>query len=457
MGASAHPALTEKLNTFARVIRHDMRGTGLSDRYAGLPDLETEARDIIAVLDAAGSRSTVIVSAGNVVLPSWLRRIPDASGRSASSIRRPVDPVAPGYPWGRRTRRRRPTSGPHAKAGEPTHMLPSSLEAVASLSGDRELIRWYARLQRHWVAPGDAVELLRRSYETDIRDVLPSIGVPTLCIVREFEGTEAAEYIARTIQGDARDPAGFGALLGCREQDALVAAIRDFIGVAPSSGVVSGRALRAVLFTDIVGSTETAFRLGVDEWKALLERHHELVQPSSRRSTAPRSTPRATASTPFEGPAAAVRCAEAISKKVKASASRSARACTSAVRGDRRPPRRTDRRDRRPGRRAGGTFGGPRLADRERPRRGFGDHVRRRRGTRAQGRARSLAPLPGGGMIEVPETRYTKTADGVYIAYQVAGEGPLDLVVMASALGLGNLWTSRHAWNFPRRFTSSAD
>ena len=63
------PALTEKLNTFARVIRHDMRGTGLSDRYAGLPDLETEARDIIAVLDAAGSRSTVIVSAGNVVAP----------------------------------------------------------------------------------------------------------------------------------------------------------------------------------------------------------------------------------------------------------------------------------------------------------------------------------------------------------------------------------------------------
>ena len=64
------------------------------------------------------------------------------------------------------------------------------------------MIRWYARLQRHWVAPGDAVELLRRSYETDIRDVLPSIGVPTLCIAREFEeGTEAAEYIARTIAG----------------------------------------------------------------------------------------------------------------------------------------------------------------------------------------------------------------------------------------------------------------
>ena len=119
------PALTEKLNTFARVIRHDMRGTGLSDRYAGLPDLETEARDIIAVLDAAGSRSTVIVSAGNVVAlvaATYPRRV----RALASSIRRPVDPWPPATRGERRTRRRRPTSGPHAKAGEPTHMLPSS-------------------------------------------------------------------------------------------------------------------------------------------------------------------------------------------------------------------------------------------------------------------------------------------------------------------------------------------
>ncbi len=94
------PALTAKLNTFARVIRHDMRGTGLSDRYAGLPDLETEARDIIAVLDAAGSRSTVIVCAANVVGPlvaaTYPRRVralclfdPDARGT-----------VADDYPWG---------------------------------------------------------------------------------------------------------------------------------------------------------------------------------------------------------------------------------------------------------------------------------------------------------------------------------------------------------------------
>lgn len=94
------PELTEKLNTFARVIRLDMRGTGLSDRYAGLPDLETEVRDIVAVLDAAGSRSTVVVSAANVaaavLAATYPRRVRalclfDPEARAT---------VAPDYPWG---------------------------------------------------------------------------------------------------------------------------------------------------------------------------------------------------------------------------------------------------------------------------------------------------------------------------------------------------------------------
>ena len=328
------PALTEKLNTFARVIRHDMRGTGLSDRYAGLPDLETEARDIIAVLDAAGSRSTVIVSAGNVVAPlvaaTYPRRVralclfdPEARGS-----------VAPGYPWGA-TDEEAQADIRAAREGWGTDAYAAEfMEAVApSLSGDRELIRWYARLQRHWVAPGDAVELLRRSYETDIRDVLPSIGVPTLCIVREFEeGTEAAEYIARTIpRATLVTLPGSEHYSAAGNQDALVAAIRDFIGVAPSSGVVSGRALRAVLFTDIVGSTETAFRLGVDEWKALLERHHALVRAElASFDGAEVDTAGDGFYATFEGPPRPFGAPKRSRRRSKASASRSARACTSA-------------------------------------------------------------------------------------------------------------------------------
>jgi class 3 adenylate cyclase len=314
------PALTEKLNAFARVIRHDMRGTGLSDRYAGLPDLETEARDVIAVLDAAGSRSTVVVSAGNVVAPlvaaTYPRRVralclfdPEARGT-----------VATGYPWAATDEEALADMRAALEGWGTDAYAARFMEAVApSLAGDRELIRWYARLQRHWVAPGDAVELLRRSYETDIRDVLPSIGVPTLCIVREFEeGIEAAEYVTRTIPGATLVILpGSEHYSAAGDQDALVGAISDFIGVAPS-GVASGRALRAVLFTDIVGSTETAFRLGVDEWKAVLERHHALVRAElASFDGAEVDTAGDGFFATFEGPAAAVRCAETIARKVR--------------------------------------------------------------------------------------------------------------------------------------------
>jgi class 3 adenylate cyclase len=73
-----------------------------------------------------------------------------------------------------------------------------------------------------------------------------------------------------------------------------------------------------VLFTDIVGSTETAFRLGVDEWKALLERHHALVRAElASFDGAEVDTAGDGFYATFEGPAAAVRCAEAIAEKVR--------------------------------------------------------------------------------------------------------------------------------------------
>ena len=57
-------SLTDKFATFSRLIRHDMRATGLSSRASTLPDLETQVQDAVAVLDAVGSRSTVIFGAG---------------------------------------------------------------------------------------------------------------------------------------------------------------------------------------------------------------------------------------------------------------------------------------------------------------------------------------------------------------------------------------------------------
>jgi class 3 adenylate cyclase len=228
--------------------------------------------------------------------------------------------VADDYPWGA-TAEEVQAHIAEARAGWGTDAYAASFieEVAPALAGDRALIRWYARLQRHWIAPGDAAELLRRSYATDIRDVLPTISVPTLCLVRAFEeGTEATRYVADTIPG-----ASFMTLPGSEhysaagDTDALVAAIRGFVGEAHQP-LASGRELRAVLFTDIVGSTETSFRLGVDRWKELLERHHALVRSElaafdgSEVDTAGDGF-----YATFAGPAAAVRCAGLISRKVR--------------------------------------------------------------------------------------------------------------------------------------------
>lgn len=56
--------------------------------------------------------------------------------------------------------------------------------------------------------------------------------------------------------------------------------------------------------------------------------------------------------------------------------------------------------------------------------------------------------------MEIPETRYAKTSDGVHIAYQVAGDGAVDLVVVASVLGLGEIWRGRRSGQFLRRLGS---
>jgi class 3 adenylate cyclase len=73
-----------------------------------------------------------------------------------------------------------------------------------------------------------------------------------------------------------------------------------------------------VLFTDIVGSTETAFRLGAEEWKALLERHHALVRTElASFGGAEVDTAGDGFYATFAGPAGAVRCAEAITRKVR--------------------------------------------------------------------------------------------------------------------------------------------
>ena len=57
--------------------------------------------------------------------------------------------------------------------------------------------------------------------------------------------------------------------------------------------------------------------------------------------------------------------------------------------------------------------------------------------------------------MDMPETRYAKTVDGVHIAYQVSGDGPVDLVYVSGWISNVDLnWTSPDYARFLRRLAS---
>ena len=279
-------SLSEKVAAFARLIRHDMRATGLSDRHTPLPDLETQTQDILTVLDEVGSHSVVLFTAGNYVGPLFAATHPKRTRALCY-----FDPAAReiqtrDYPWGEAPEdAARELTELEYKWGRDAHAGSMISKVAPPMRGDRDLVRWYAKLSRHWVAPGDAIELHRRLNETDIRDVLPTIKVPTACIVRRFEeGIEEARYVTGLIpgaqlivlDGDERWSAG-------GDQDALVGAVREFIGMSPAVDT-GGTRLRTILFTDMVGSTSLATRVGDVAWKSLLTRHHEVVRAELARA-----------------------------------------------------------------------------------------------------------------------------------------------------------------------------
>jgi class 3 adenylate cyclase len=222
---------------------------------------------------------------------------------------------ADGYPWGLSSEEAAQEEIDIVRTwGRDAHAGSMITENAPSLRGDRDVIRWYARLCRHWVAPGDAAELMRQYNETDLRDVLPTIDVPTLCVARRFEGgTDQAAYVTGLIPGaELVVLEGEDQWSAAGDQEALVGAVRTFVGAAETSREAASP-LRALLFTDIVDSSITAERLGDAAWGELLARHNATVRRAvvEADGTVVDSAGDGFFAT-FDGPARAVRCARGI-------------------------------------------------------------------------------------------------------------------------------------------------
>src|SRR5207249_6104080 len=191
-----------------------------------------------------------------------------------------------------------------------------------SVAHDERFRRWFARYERLAMAPR-AVATVHAAYlERDLRGVLPSIRVPTLVLhrggdrlVRVGHGRYLAEHIpgAKYVELPGEDHVFF-----VGDTEAMLGEMEEFLtGVRPLPE--SDRVLATVLFTDIVTSTERSAQVGDRRWKDLLDQHDSLIRREleRHRGRLVKNTGDGILAT-FDGPARAVRCAQAIAASVKA-------------------------------------------------------------------------------------------------------------------------------------------
>jgi class 3 adenylate cyclase/alpha-beta hydrolase superfamily lysophospholipase len=306
-----------RLSSFSRLIRFDKRGTGLSDRPGGLPDLETRMDDVRAVMDAVGSERAALFgySEGGPMSCLFAATYPERTSSlvlygSYAKRQGPDDD----YPWAASSDERRA----YAEKMEREWGVDADLGSMAP-SADDALRAWWAVRSKAAASPGAARNLILMNSEIDVRAVLPTIRVPTLVLHRAGDRDSRAEegrYIADHIPG-ARfvQLAGDDHLVSIRP-DEIVDEVEEFLtGARPAPE--PERVLATVLFTDIVGSTERATELGDRRWRELLERHHSTVRRELDRF---RGREVDTAGdgflATFDGPARAIRCARAIAERL---------------------------------------------------------------------------------------------------------------------------------------------
>lgn len=309
--------LIEELSSFSRLIRFDKRGTGLSDRPTDAATIEERTDDIRAVMDAAGSERAFLLGAseGAQMAAVFAATYPERTrgllvwGGAARWTR------ADDYPWG----------GTRAEAEANVERLAESWPPPEYLSGvgvglgaeiDAMVLDYYTKLCRYGASPAAAVALERMNLDVDVRDVLPTIRVPTLVMNRTGDPmvpVDAARDLAARIPG-ARFVEFPGAthLMFFPDLQPVIAEIRAFV-TGTRSAPASTRVLATIAFFDVVGSTELAARLGDAAWRNLLDDFYAMA---TRELTAfggvevDRAGDGLLAT--FDGPTRAIRCGAAI-------------------------------------------------------------------------------------------------------------------------------------------------
>ena len=306
-----------RLTSFARLIQFDRRGSGMSDRVPPAP-LEEQMDDVLAVLDAAGcERPTVLAETeGTALACLFAATHPDRVRSLALFAPIPRIAAAPDYPWAHDPVRRETfIERTVERWGEGV-----TLDATApSFSGDVDLRDWFGRMERLAVGPAAVEPAMRVIGETDVRDILPLMRVPTLVMRREGDQRvdhRHAEFVRDNVPG-ARfvELPGTESIIFLDDTEPLVDELEELVTGTRATRPPE-RVLATVLFTDIVGSTERASEVGDRAWRELLDAHHALVRAElAAHGGAEVKTMGDGFLATFDGPARAVRCALRVAER----------------------------------------------------------------------------------------------------------------------------------------------
>jgi class 3 adenylate cyclase len=318
-----------RLGTVARVVTFDPRGLGSSDRPSGdpLPSWERWVDDARAVLDTAGSERAVLFGVGNhgpiatlfaASHPTRTRGLILANALASASEPETTDTA---IRWDPRVRDRTATSDFITQAWGTSALVDYANPDAAR---DRAFVRWCLRSYQLGYSPRDASEIYGWEAQMDVRNTLPSVRVPTLVLHREncqAVPLDNGRYLAAHIpEAQLVVLPGRDLNLFTEPTEPGLEHIEEFLhGLhGPSE---SDRALAAILFTDMVGSTQQLSAAGDRAWRNLLDSHdvvaRTVVEQHGGRLVRTTVTTGDGILATFDGPGRAIRCALALADALR--------------------------------------------------------------------------------------------------------------------------------------------
>ncbi|MEO5703891.1 MAG: adenylate/guanylate cyclase domain-containing protein [Candidatus Limnocylindrales bacterium] len=314
-----------RLAGFRRLISFDKYGIGMSDPVPStqLPPLEEWMDDVRAVMDAVGSERAALLgqSDGGLMAAMFAASHPDRVEALILVDTLASNVWAPDNNFGATQAQFEEV----ANAIETKWGRPDFTAAIAAVidpdgaydTGGQEL---WDRYRRQAASPATAAAMGRMLFELDLRDVLPTVRVPTLVLRTgsPLAPLESGRQLAGLIPGaqfvdlPAADSYRFAGA------DLIADAVQQFLSGTSESEPDASRFLSTVLLTDIVDSTKHAAELGDQRWTQLLDSHDEFArrQVSRFNGTGLERTGDGVLAI-FDGPARAIACAVAIRSGVR--------------------------------------------------------------------------------------------------------------------------------------------